>query len=400
MAKRTHDQLNGEEVHMRFIVTCEQAEQLVANKQKPLKKLTKSFNVKLTITPFINLDTDRVMSITGTPEDIGCTIGSLVRTWTNETSDLSTTSSTHFSLCIIIPDPMMSKVVGHKGTTLRKLHRKTSAKLEASKECLFESTDRQLTAVGVADALHRACYFISVIFQGHIAMLKEFEKESAPYEPQDKQNPLRRRISGFLTPPESPTDPTSRKKRTAEIKPNTIDLTNAPSNKTIMLSPRSEPESPSDSEDLVEIIEQYLPSSPPAEKEYTLASRRHQSIPPLQLDTSTSDKEEIVQCPPSPALSVDDEVITKRLMVTCPMVGTVMSLSEELLNILRQNSGAAVRVKEIMNDQQVQLIITGTKAQVSRVSDDLMLTTRNSYLFTKALETECDSAAEEVLVEE
>ncbi|KAG5357049.1 hypothetical protein CJU90_2408 [Yarrowia sp. C11] len=73
-------------------------------------------------------------------------------------------------------------------------------------------------------------------------------------------------------------------------------------------------------------------------------------------------------------------------MVTGPMLGTALSLSEELLNIMRQNSGAAIRVKEITNQEQVQLIITGTKSQVTRVMDDLTLTTRTSYLVIQALE--------------
>ncbi|QNQ00429.1 YALIA101S05e01310g1_1 [Yarrowia lipolytica] len=400
MVKRSHNQLNEDEAHMRFIVASEQAEKLLIKKQQSLRELSKSLCIKIKFSPFINTHTDRVMSITGTPENIGSTIGSLVRTWTGNNDD----SSAQFTIQMIIPEPMVAKIVGFKGYGLRKLHRKSGAAIEAIKDGLPDSTDRLFTATGVADSLHRAVYFTSLIFQEYTGLLKRFEQESSPYEPRDNINPLRRRITGTYTPPDSPAHFVSRKKKTAETKhKHTMEVIAGSSpNQPMVVSGSREAVSSACTkvEDLPQESIETLPCSPPPETEYKLASKRFESPPPspLLLDTPVkSQKEEcILVCPPSPPLSIDDNVVTKRLMVTCPMVGTMLSLSEELLNLMRQNSGAAIRVKEIVSHEQIQLIITGTKSQVSRVMEDLTLTTRNSYLFTKAIEqSECEYLEEQ-----
>lgn len=196
MVKRSHNQLNEDEAHMRFIVASEQAEKLLIKKQQSLRELSKSLCIKIKFSPFINTHTDRVMSITGTPENIGSTIGSLVRTWTGNNDD----SSAQFTIQMIIPEPMVAKIVGFKGYGLRKLHRKSGAAIEAIKDGLPDSTDRLFTATGVADSLHRAVYFTSLIFQEYTGLLKRFEQESSPYEPRDNINPLRRRITGTYIP--------------------------------------------------------------------------------------------------------------------------------------------------------------------------------------------------------
>lgn len=400
MVKRSHDQLKVDEVLMRFIIASEQAEWLLSKKQQSRRELQTSFRVRVNISPFVATHTDRVMSITGTPENIASTIGSLTKTWAGKKHDQELT------LRMITPGPLIVKLVGRKGTTLRRLHRKSGAKLEVAKEALSDSTDRLFTAAGVPDAIHRLVYYTCLIFHEYANLLKNSEKGSRPYQPHNTTNPLRRRItSGTYTPPESPTEFVSRKKKTSNNQHATVEkkpTTNPSHNHPIDLSQTLETKLSAcveDEEDLFQQLNEIMPCSPPPETEYKLASKRYESSPPspLLLDTPTAlhKEEEIITCPPSPPLSVDDETVTKRLMVTCPMVGTVLSLSEELLNLMRQNSGAAIRVKEIVSHEQVQLLITGTKAQVSRVIDDLTLTTRNSYLFTKAIEQSEEYVEEE-----
>lgn len=403
MVKRSHDQLKVEEVLMKFVVASEQADALLANKSQARREIERSFRVRMSFSSFIDTHTDRVMSLTGSPEHIASTFGSLARTWTGKKV------GKEFTIRMIIPGPMVVKIVGYKGTTLRRLHRQSGAKLNVSKKAFFSSSNRLFTATGVPDSLHRVVYFTSLIYLECTSLLKKIEKVPSPNEPHNNSNPLRRRINGTFTPPESPTDFVSRKKKTTDKK-HTVTAknpTSLPSLNRIDFSQTLEDEFSVcvvEEEDLFQELSEAMPCSPPPETEYKLASKRYEPSPPpsppspLLLDTPVefhNKEEEIVTCPPSPPLSVDDETVTKRLMVTCPMVGTVLSISEELLNLMRQNSGAAIRVKEIVNDEQVQLVITGSKTQVSRVMDDLTLTTRNSYLFTKALEQSEEYVEEE-----
>lgn len=377
---------------MKFVVTSEQAKALLTNKSQARRELESSFRVRMTFSSFIDIHTDRVMSIVGTPEHIASTLGSLVRTWTGNKNDKE------FTIRTIIPGPMVVKIVGHKGTVLRKLKRQSGATLDVSKQAHSHTTDRLFTATGVPDVLHRAVYFTSLIFHECTSLLKKIEV-SNPTAPHNKTNPLRQRITGIFTPPKSPTDFVSRKKKMSGKNPISL-----PSLNRIDFSQILEPKFSTcvfEEENLFQELSEAMPCSPPPETEYKLASKRYEPSPsppsPLLLDTPVEfhKEEEIVTCPPSPPLSVDDDTVTKRLMVTCPMLGTVLSISEELLNLMRQNSGAAIRVKEIVNDEQVQLIITGSKTQVSRVMEDLTLTTRNSYLFTKAIEQSEEYVEEE-----
>lgn len=371
--KRSHN-LTEDDVHMRFIIPGEQARRILSKikKRVAFTEIETKFEVSMKFSPFVNDDIDRILSISGSCENVGRAVGALVRLWNEESDQPSDESSKVFTLQMLIPFSLFHKVVGSRGCNLKSIQKKSSATIRFAHKFMLDSTDRLFYLEGVADAIHRAIYFISLKFQEYSNLLAKIDTKGKPYIPtgepkyKDDENPLKRRISFSIS---------------RETRPTELGTTH---NEPIVLE-EDLPVTPAQED----FAEDTIPCSPPPEKQYKLASKRYeeetspaQPASPVYKEFDTED----YFCPPSPPLSVDDEAITKKLVVTCPMVGTVLSFTEELLNLIRQNSGAAIRVMEIMNDEQVLLTITGTKTQVTRVMDDLTLTTRNSYLVSKAIQ--------------
>lgn len=162
---------------MRFLVTAEQANTVLVKKGETVRRLETSLNVKLSLSSFKG-QSDRVLYITGTAENSSRAIGALVRIWSDDT--------TPFAVRMLIPEPLMIKVVGFRGTSLQRLHMKSGAKLEAQKRRLPGSTDRLLVATGVADTLHRAVYFTALIFEDYKFLLHRKYPSLRNYVPAGK----------------------------------------------------------------------------------------------------------------------------------------------------------------------------------------------------------------------
>lgn len=162
---------------MRFLVTAEEANTILANKGETVRRLETSLDVKLSLSSYKGRS-DRVLYITGTAENSSRAIGALVRVWSDDT--------TSFTVRTLIPEPLMIKVVGFRGTCLQRLHIKSGAKMEAQKSRLPGSTDRMLVATGVADSLHRAVYFTALIFEDYKFLLHRKHASLRNYVPAGK----------------------------------------------------------------------------------------------------------------------------------------------------------------------------------------------------------------------
>lgn len=165
------------QVAMRFLVTAEEANTILAKKGETVRRLETSLDVKLSLSSFKGRS-DRVLYITGTAENSSRAVGALVRVWSDDT--------TQFTVRMLIPEPLMIKVVGFRGTSLQRLHIKSGAKMEAQKSRLPGSTDRLLVATGVADSLHRAVYFTALIFEDYKFLLHRKHASLRNYVPAGK----------------------------------------------------------------------------------------------------------------------------------------------------------------------------------------------------------------------
>lgn len=147
---------------IRFLVSCEQAYQVLTKKGETVRRLESALDVKLSLSSFKG-KADRILYVSGTAENSSRAIGALVRIWSDDAET--------FRVKMLIPEPLMIKVVGYRGTSLERLHVKSGAKMEAQKSVLKGSTDRLLVATGVADVLHRAVYFTALIFEDYKFLL-------------------------------------------------------------------------------------------------------------------------------------------------------------------------------------------------------------------------------------
>lgn len=402
MAKRNHEQLSQDDMCMRFVITPDQSVALMSDEALSLKKIASESSTRLRLSAFKSHDVGRVLYLTGSAENIARAIGALARLWSHEDGSPSSSRSKTLTLRIMVAECLIGKVVGPKGAMLTTIQRKSGAKIEAKKNTLGESTDREVIARGVADALHRAVYFVGEIFSENRAILARMEKAMKEYVPsclrgdaqvtteESRVGPSASRESQKVTRIMSQTgqqtsSPTTKKPRrgsSGDIRANQ----EAESRDGSSSPPPPPPPPPPPVEKRLHNQEGLRDSETrrkdkSATKEKGIDSARTPKAAPIAV---SDDDSHIVEAPPSPPAD-QYAAVTKRLMVASPMIGVVLSFSDELLNIMRQSSGAAIRVREIVNNDQAILLVTGTKSQVSRVMDDLTLTTRNSYLVTQAM---------------
>ncbi|KAG5355259.1 hypothetical protein CKK34_6576 [Yarrowia sp. E02] len=165
------------QVSIRFLVSAEEANLVLAKKGALVRRLESSLDVRLSLSSYKG-SADRVLYITGTPENSSRAVGALVRVWSDDT--------TSFTVRMLIPEPLMIKVVGFRGTALQRLHLKSGAQMDAQKSRLPGSTDRLLVASGVADALHRAVYFTALIFEDYKFLLRRKHASLTNYVPAGK----------------------------------------------------------------------------------------------------------------------------------------------------------------------------------------------------------------------
>lgn len=129
---------------------------------RTLQRIRQSCACESWISPKISGAEFRVLHVKGTPTSIAKFAGYFVRELFSEPPDEPSTASSHtYNVMLLVPHPLVGRVVGRQMSNLQMIREKSSAGLNLEREKLDGCDDRVLHVSGVADAVHIALYYIA-----------------------------------------------------------------------------------------------------------------------------------------------------------------------------------------------------------------------------------------------
>lgn len=148
-------------LHVRAIISSAEAATLIGKGGENVQAIRKSSGAKCTVSEYSRGAVERILTVSGTCDALGKAFGLIIRTLLNEPLDTkSDTNSKTYALRLLVPHVLVGAVIGSKGARIREIQEASGAKLNASEACLPLSTERGLTILGVADAVHIASYYV------------------------------------------------------------------------------------------------------------------------------------------------------------------------------------------------------------------------------------------------
>lgn len=218
-AKRHHSPENT--LHIRILIEPGYCARVLGPKGNRLRELRKAADESRLLDSWISSDNGfeyRVMHILGTPASVARFLGLLVRAIHDEGAEPSGESSRPYDLKMLIPHPLMGKLIGTKMAIFKDIEQKSSAFLSADREKLPQCDDRIVHVYGVADSIHIACFHICEIYDENLkslanTRLREYEpgpqalnfKKHHPSAPQTQNaSPATPVIAPALPVPDSP----------------------------------------------------------------------------------------------------------------------------------------------------------------------------------------------------
>ncbi|KAI5957882.1 PBP2 [Candida margitis] len=161
-------------VSFRMYCPVKEASTIVGKQGAKINHLREKANVKIQISDNLKGVPERIITIKGTAENVAKAFGLVVRTILGEDEDTpANMNSQQYNLKLLVPNAIIGYVIGKQGLKFREIEENSAAKLKAAEQTLPFSTDRVLSVLGVADAIHIAVYFIAEVVIEHKDILKK-----------------------------------------------------------------------------------------------------------------------------------------------------------------------------------------------------------------------------------
>ncbi|KAG5420001.1 PBP2 [Candida metapsilosis] len=161
-------ELDPSYVSFRMYCPVKEAGTIVGKQGAKINHLREKADVKILISDNIKNVPERIITVKGTAENVAKAFGLIVRTILGEPEDTpADLNSQQYNLKLLIPNAIIGFVIGKQGLKFREIEENSAAKLKAAEHPLAGSTDRVLSVLGVADAIHIAVYFIAEVIIEH-----------------------------------------------------------------------------------------------------------------------------------------------------------------------------------------------------------------------------------------
>ncbi|KAI5950669.1 PBP2 [Candida theae] len=162
------------QVSFRMYCPVKEAGTIVGKQGAKIHHLREKANVKIHISDNLKDVPERIITVKGTAENVAKAFGLIVRTILGEPEDTpADLNSQQYNLKLLVPNAIIGYIIGKQGLKFREIEENSAAKLKAAEHPLGESTDRVLSVLGVADAIHIAVYFIGEVVIEHRDALKK-----------------------------------------------------------------------------------------------------------------------------------------------------------------------------------------------------------------------------------
>ncbi|KAI5963229.1 PBP2 [Candida pseudojiufengensis] len=170
----SHLKEKDSDISFRMLCPVKEASTIVGKQGSKINHLREKAAVRIQVSDNLKGIPERITTVKGTPENVARAFGLIVRTILNEDEDEpANMRSQQYNLKLLIPHPLIGFIIGKQGSKFREIEENSAAKLKAAETPLPYSTDRILSVVGVADAIHIAVYYIAQIVNDHRDVLKK-----------------------------------------------------------------------------------------------------------------------------------------------------------------------------------------------------------------------------------
>lgn len=174
VASQKDYELDPSYVSFRMYCPVKEASTVVGKQGAKINHLREKADVKIQISDNLRGVPERIITVRGTAENVARAFGLIVRTILGEPEDVpANLSSQQYNLKLLVPNAIIGYIIGKQGLKFREIEENSAAKLKAAEQPLPHSTDRVLSVLGVADAIHIAVYFIAEVVIEHKDVLKK-----------------------------------------------------------------------------------------------------------------------------------------------------------------------------------------------------------------------------------
>lgn len=155
----------------------------VGKKGETIRHLRETANARINVSDNLKGTPERIITVQGSAENVARAFGLLIRAILGEPeNEPALANSKQYNLKLLIPHAMIGFIIGKLGVKFREIEEKSAAKLKAAEKPLPYLTERILSIVGVADAIHIATYYVAQVILEHKGNLKK--AKLVLYDPQ------------------------------------------------------------------------------------------------------------------------------------------------------------------------------------------------------------------------
>lgn len=151
-------------LHVRAIISSAEAATVIGKKGENVTAIRDAAGAKCTVSEYSRGAVERILTVSGPNDAVAKAFGLIIRTLNQEPIDQpSNQYSKSYPLRLLIPHVLIGSVIGKAGNKIREIQELSGARLNASESVLPLSTERSLVVLGVADAVHIACFYIGIV---------------------------------------------------------------------------------------------------------------------------------------------------------------------------------------------------------------------------------------------
>lgn len=161
-------------VSLRMYCPVKEASFVIGKRGDMINHLREKSSTRINVSDNIKDVPERIVLVKGPAENAAKAFGLITRAILEEPEDEPASAmSRQYNLKLLIPHALVGYVIGKGGSKFREIEENSAAKLKAAEQPLPNSTDRVLSILGVADAIHIAVYYVSQVLLEHKDVLKK-----------------------------------------------------------------------------------------------------------------------------------------------------------------------------------------------------------------------------------
>lgn len=151
-------------VSLRALVLSPDASIIIGKAGKHITEIRQESGARLTISPALPQSPERILTVSGPLDAVSRAFGLIVRRVNDEPfMQPSLPGSRAYTIRFIVPNSRMGSIIGKAGTKIKEIQEASGARLQAGETMLAGSTERMLSIMGVADAVHIAVYYVGLV---------------------------------------------------------------------------------------------------------------------------------------------------------------------------------------------------------------------------------------------